>query len=507
MTVRELLADRRFRLEPLVVGDVERPIRWVHTSEMPDPGQYLRGGEVVLSAGIWYWSGASPAGWVDGLVGAGAAAVGFGVTALHPTVPADLVEACRGIGLTLFRVPMDVAFISVAEAFIDRYVAEHEQPLRESMRRSRQLVASAAEGKGLSGVLRIVERHRPGSAYVVDRRRGLLAWARDSPSDDRLARVLAAISNTDAASLSVDGAAVRQIVGAGTPSAYLVLDGPGMATRTADSGGESVDGAAIVEQALPFLALELQRELALRESERRFVAELFDLLMAGPSLLPAAAARLAALGMPPGSPILAIAAEAADIQAALEGLETAVADARLLGLVGVKGLELWGLVWWDRPADELQATIEAFYRALGHDGCLGVGDLTTDMARLRESLIEARQASYFAKRRRGERFARYSEIGSHTLLLALQDDGVVRTFRDAVLQSLVDYDDRRGTELVRTLELFLESGGEYRSTAKALHVHVNTLRLRLARIEALTGRSFANVEDRVDFFIALRSRG
>ncbi|HEX9043560.1 MAG TPA: helix-turn-helix domain-containing protein, partial [Candidatus Limnocylindrales bacterium] len=135
-----------------------------------------------------------------------------------------------------------------------------------------------------------------------------------------------------------------------------------------------------------------------------------------------------------------------------------------------------------------------------------VGGLTADVAHLRESLIEARQASYFARRRRGERLATYAEVGSHALLLALQDDGVVGAFRSAVLQALVDYDDRRGTELVRTLELFLESGGEYRSTARALHVHVNTLRLRLARIEALTGRSFSSVEDRVDFFIALRSR-
>jgi hypothetical protein len=503
MTVRELLADRRFHLEPLVTADLDRAIRWVHTSEMPDPGQYLRGGEVVLSAGIWYWSGTSPTGWVEGLVVAGAAAVGFGVTALHPSVPAELVEACRSSGLTLFRVPVDVAFISVAEAFIDRYVDEHEQPLRESMRRSRQLVASAAEGKGLAGVLRIIARHRPGAAFVVERRRGALAWAHAAPSDERVARILAGIADLDAASASVDGAVVRQIVGAATTSAYLVLEqGDAHAERRADPG----DGAAVVEQALPFLALELQREVALRESERRFVAELFDLVMAGPSLLPASAARLEALGMPPGSPLLAVAAEAPDVQAALEGLEAAVADARLLGLVGVKGLELWGLIWWDRPADDLQPAIEAFYRALGPDGYLGIGGLTTDVAGLRESLIEARQAAYFAKRRRGERFARYSEIGSHTLLLALQDDGVVRAFRDAVLQSLVDYDDRRGTELVRTLELFLESGGEYRSTAKALHVHVNTLRLRLARIEALTGRSFASVEDRVDFFIALRSR-
>jgi DNA-binding PucR family transcriptional regulator len=59
---------------------------------------------------------------------------------------------------------------------------------------------------------------------------------------------------------------------------------------------------------------------------------------------------------------------------------------------------------------------------------------------------------------------------------------------------------------VRTLELFLGSGCQWQATADALHVHVNTLRHRLQRVERLTGRDLSSMEDRVDFFIALRSR-
>ncbi len=83
---------------------------------------------------------------------------------------------------------------------------------------------------------------------------------------------------------------------------------------------------------------------------------------------------------------------------------------------------------------------------------------------------------------------------------------MVTQFREALLRPLVEHDARRHTDLVRTLELFLESGGAYRPTAAELHVHVNTLRLRLARIEQLTGRSLGDMETRVDFFIALRAR-
>src|SRR5215207_8185672 len=113
ITVAELLANPRLRLEPLVNGDLDRVIRWVHSSEMPDPSAYLRGDEVVLSAGIWLWAGSSPTVFADGLAGARAAAVGFGPSPLVPAVPDELIAACARHNLTLFSIPNDVPFIAV----------------------------------------------------------------------------------------------------------------------------------------------------------------------------------------------------------------------------------------------------------------------------------------------------------------------------------------------------------------------------------------------------------
>ena len=101
MTVAELLSQRELELTPLVSGDLERVIRWVHSSEMPDPSAYLRGDEVVLSAGIWFWARSSPRVFATGLAGAGAAAVGFGTSPLVPTVPPALIESCAEHRLTL----------------------------------------------------------------------------------------------------------------------------------------------------------------------------------------------------------------------------------------------------------------------------------------------------------------------------------------------------------------------------------------------------------------------
>jgi hypothetical protein len=59
-------------------------------------------------------------------------------------------------------------------------------------------------------------------------------------------------------------------------------------------------------------------------------------------------------------------------------------------------------------------------------------------------------------------------------------------------------------ELLPTLKSFLACDGSWSACASQLYVHVNTVRYRIGRIEALTGRDLSALPDRVDFFLALR---
>jgi DNA-binding PucR family transcriptional regulator len=90
--------------------------------------------------------------------------------------------------------------------------------------------------------------------------------------------------------------------------------------------------------------------------------------------------------------------------------------------------------------------------------------------------------------------------------LLYDDDDAREALHDAVLLPLIDYDENHNSDLVRTLDAFLSHNGTWNTTAAELQVHVNTLRYRLARVEDLTGRSLDSMGDRVDFFVALRTR-
>ena len=83
---------------------------------------------------------------------------------------------------------------------------------------------------------------------------------------------------------------------------------------------------------------------------------------------------------------------------------------------------------------------------------------------------------------------------------------VLRSFRDRLLGPLTDYDDRHNAELLATLRSFLACDGSWSACASLMYVHVNTVRYRISRVEALTGRDLSALADRVDFFLALSRR-
>jgi DNA-binding PucR family transcriptional regulator len=159
-------------------------------------------------------------------------------------------------------------------------------------------------------------------------------------------------------------------------------------------------------------------------------------------------------------------------------------------------------------ADSLLAALrDPLTRGLADDGRLTIGVSATVHSAdgLRGALEEARHARRVAAARSGlVCVSGHEELASHVLLLPFVPDDVRRAFTARLLDPLRAYDRRHRAELIPTLEAFLECDGSWTRCATRLHVHVNTLRYRVGRIEQLTGRDLSRLEDKLDFFLALR---
>jgi DNA-binding PucR family transcriptional regulator len=89
-------------------------------------------------------------------------------------------------------------------------------------------------------------------------------------------------------------------------------------------------------------------------------------------------------------------------------------------------------------------------------------------------------------------------------LVVTGNGGESRQFADELLGPLVRYDEETCSELLPTLRGYLECGGQVRATARALAVHENTIRYRLARIAEVSSIDPNDLHSLLDARFALQ---
>jgi DNA-binding PucR family transcriptional regulator len=138
---------------------------------------------------------------------------------------------------------------------------------------------------------------------------------------------------------------------------------------------------------------------------------------------------------------------------------------------------------------------------------VGIGNLAGSVNELARSHVEARQALRLARRAgRGSRVTSYRSLGAFRLLLEVQSPEALRGFVDEVLGPLLKYAESRETPLLETLEALAAARWVRRGAARALGIHINSMGYRIERIQSLTSLSLNDPETRVAIAIALRAR-
>ncbi|EOD70384.1 GAF domain-containing protein [Amycolatopsis vancoresmycina DSM 44592] len=86
----------------------------------------------------------------------------------------------------------------------------------------------------------------------------------------------------------------------------------------------------------------------------------------------------------------------------------------------------------------------------------------------------------------------------------LGDRADLDAFVRQTLGPVLDYDERRGTELVATLRAYFANGAQLARTKDVLHVHVNTVVQRLERVASLLGEDWQAPDRALEIQLALR---
>jgi sugar diacid utilization regulator len=381
--------------------------------------------------------------------------------------------------------------------------------LSRSLEVQQQLAEQVLLDTGPAGIARVLAGHLERCVVIQDHIRRVIAGA--SPDGGEHWRRLVE-STPEPEPLSVAVRVGRDVAG------HLLL--------SAEEELGPID-RALVDIAVTGVALEFAKIRATVEVEGRLRGETMADLLAGTYPSEAAmSTRAARLGLDLSQPhdllVIDVARDATTGDAAPE--TDPDLDRRLVGLVrehlagrSPKSVTVPHagaiVIVAKRPArakrdlHQLAAELTKTLEPVAGPGAvtIAIGDPCDRPDAYAPSFAGARRAlDVMLKLGRGGAVIGARELGPYGLLLQASTLDDLEAFARSTLEPLVAHDRGHGSDLVRTLRVYLEEDRVQRRAAARCFIHVNTVVYRINRIEQLLGRSLDDPTAVFDVTLALR---
>ncbi|UKA63677.1 PucR family transcriptional regulator [Arthrobacter sp. FW306-04-A] len=455
--------------EPVLRTDVpealSRQLRWVHSSEVLDIAPLLRGGELLLTGGqaLATASDERRVDYVRQLAARGVTALAIETGPLLPAIPASMLDAGQDAGLPIIELCTVVPFVGIMQAINSLLVSESVAQLQFGDETSHAMAAELAHGGGLDQLLAVLASRTGANARLV------------SPSGITLG------SATSAGQIGPSNLATVDVPVRGVLAARLELEVPddGDANLARVAGERCVDilGLALLQRMPPGLkelaGIELMRAISSGTQSWR-------LQQLGP-----------ASGFPASGPVVAVAVRSSTagqlrtqldniLQAAVPQSASYADNAELIALAALP----------PGAAMASRATLMQALHALEvPDGsALAVGPLAGGIGEAPWSLAEARLTlELMPNPQTGTGVLDAEDFAVERLAEGSLDRATREAFVRRQLGAVVEHDEQRRSELMRTFAVWLDTGCNTAQAARELHLERQSMHHRLQRIFELCG--------------------
>lgn len=100
----------------------------------------------------------------------------------------------------------------------------------------------------------------------------------------------------------------------------------------------------------------------------------------------------------------------------------------------------------------------------------------------------------------------YDDLGAYKLLMAIEDQEVIKEYYDEVIEPIVRYDNYNQTDLYEVMESYLKHSGSVKDTAEELYVHRNTINYKIKKIEEILQVDLSSLDQRMKLMIGCMLR-
>ncbi|MFI6369640.1 PucR family transcriptional regulator [Streptomyces sp. NPDC050546] len=503
--------------QPQVVtgpGGLDRPVRWVHITELTDPASFLKGGELVLTTGMPLPDDAAGVRrYVDELTEVGAAALVIELVRRYHRPPDALVQACRARGLPLVTLARDVNFLEVTQVVHALILGSQADAMRRTQRIHEAFTALTLRGAGPEEVVRAAAE-MSGRTVVLENlvHQALIC----EPSGSTVEEALGDWEQRSRATEPGDHTEARGPEGWLTvPVSYQGERWGRLAMLQGADDGPAFGPEHITVLERTAMALTVARLIHStpweHTAQRTALRELAEQRHHSPE---DTRARCAALGLPTeDSRYLAIlvdlgpGAEGGELEARLHGELRSAGIPALVGELAPGRLGILPALRPDRPWRPMAERLCRTALGLVPGAIVGVGSEVADLADTARSFREAArviEATPPGQPLPPDRsFHELPDIDLRRLLYALREDTRVQDYTERRLGRLIDHDTRHGTDLLTTLGHYLDAAGNKTTAARRGGLSRETMYQRLRTIERLLDSDLESGERRTELHVAL----
>jgi PucR family transcriptional regulator, purine catabolism regulatory protein len=493
---------------------LDRPVRWVHITELTDPASFLKGGELVLTTGVPLpQDAAGVRRYVDELADIGAAALVIELVRRYHRPPETLVDACHRRGLPLVTLAKDVNFLEVTQVVHALLLGNQAEAMRRTQRIHEAFTTLTLRGAGPEEVVRAAAQ-MSGRTVVLENlvHQALICEPAGLTVEEALA-------DWEQRSRAVDPRDTTATHGPEdwltTPVEYQGERWGRLAMLPAPTGGAAFGPEDTTLLGRAAMALTVARLIHPTPWERTAHRNaLRDLMEQRHRSAQDARARCSALGLPTDRSHFV--ATLVDLHAAERGTEMEsrlLQELRTAGVPALVGelapgrlgilLALRGSQPWRPLVERLSVTV----LSLVPDAVVSVGSEVTDLVDTTRSFREAARVAEATPPRQplppDRSFNELSDIGLRRLLYALREDARIQEYTERQLRRVIDHDTQHSTDLLTTLRHYLDAAGNKTTAARRSGLSRETMYQRLRTIERLLGRDLETGDQRTELHVAL----
>lgn len=543
ITVRQALEVGALRDAKVVAGEqgLENIITLVNIMEVPEVTRWLKGGELLVTAGFALKENAELwRGFIYDLAAKGVAAFGMKPGQYFDNIPEDMIEYANEIGMPLIELPRDLPYMDFMVPIFEILISDQLARLKKTEQIHNRLLEIVLNGNGLPSVCHTLVELVGNPVLILDGKGDLLAnaWPPESNEftpeayeekllaqlvqvKDRLLalnphqqqRLVLQLDNRDQSLVLV------RIDVNGSLNGFLAIP---EVRRVLDS-----QDMMAVEHASTIVALEFLKQQIVYETEKQIRVELLEDIISGNFRFEEDVIRRAGhlnfnltgrtivfilqfelMGQKAQNERLMHQLKKEFYQFVQSYMKDVLGGSMLLtksdsiiGLVRIPNHD--DLVLVRKTMPELKAKAEAKWPKLALS--IGIGRSVEAVRQIKKSYEEAMDALRIAGFMYEERSVTFFEdLGPFSFLFELEESSAMHKFCERTLGPVFAHDRQNNSELIMTLRNYFLNDCNLRIASEQLFIHKNTVLYRIRKVEELTGLKFSNPEHRFNLQLGLK---